>query len=123
MKLSEVKGKRVFDVMADLVDPLANIATSEAVKRAFSASDRPKGMTDGEFAIKRLRDSAPTIIREHRHDVVNVLSSIAGVTPEEYEKDMTMMSLLMDIMELLGDDDFLAFLGSTQTVMQGLQSI
>lgn len=119
MKLSEVKGERVFDVMAELVDPIANIATSDVIKKAFDGSED----SDGEYStINRLRKSAPEIIKKHKNDVVRVLSSIAGVSPEEYEDNMTLMSLWTDVMELLGDDDFLAFLGSTQTMMQGLQS-
>ena len=35
MRLSDIKGDRVFDVIADIIDPIANIASDETASALF----------------------------------------------------------------------------------------
>lgn len=122
MKLSEVKGERVFDVIASLIDPVANIATSDEFREVTKPKKCPDGVEPSEFMAGRIKECVPSFIRSHKDDVVAILSTIAGIDPEDYEKDMTIMSLWSDVMELLGDEDFVAFLSSAQAMMGGLRS-
>lgn len=122
MKLSEVKGDRVFDVMADLIPPLCSIATDKEVKGLLKKRNCPKGMDPRDFMIKRIQQAGPKIIKSHKDDVIDVLCIIGGVDREEYVRDMTLMSLWSDVMELFGDEDFMAFLASANIVTGGSPS-
>ena len=35
MRLSDIQGERVFDVIADIIDPIANIAEDDAASAMF----------------------------------------------------------------------------------------
>lgn len=122
MKLSEVKGDRVFDVMADLIPPLCSIATDKQVKALFKQRNCPKGMDPRDFMLKRIQQAGPKIIKGHKDDVIDVLCVIGGVSREEYVADMTLMSMWGDMMELFNDEDFISFLASANIVAGGSQS-
>ena len=122
MKLSEVKGERVFDVMADLIPPLCSLATDKDVKALLKRRNVPKGMDPRDFVLKRVQQAGPKIIKGHKDDVIDVLCIIGGIDRAEYVKDMTLMSLWGDVMELFGDEDFISFLASANIVTGGSPS-
>ena len=41
MKLSDIQGDRVFDVIADIIDPIANIAEDEKASAMFRREKLP----------------------------------------------------------------------------------
>lgn len=112
MKLSEVRGERVFDVVADIIDPLAAIATCPEAKEMLSGMDCPEGADPREWRMGRIRQTLPKLIREQKANVVAILASIGGVKPEDYMRDMTLGSLMADIIELLNDEAFSDFFTS-----------
>lgn len=122
MKLSDVKGERAFDVIAELVVPVANLAESEDVKALMTPKRKPKGLTAEQFMLQRVKEALPSIVREHKGDVVAILAAIAGVTPEEYVEGMSLPSLITDVIDLMTDDAFTAFLASQDTNGVGGQS-
>lgn len=111
MRLSEIKGERVFDVIADIIGPCCNIAQDEGVSSLFDRSvKRPEGMSAKDFALERVKESMPTLLRNHKDDLVAILSAIEGVTTDEYMDGLTMPKLIQGVFEMLTDDDLLAFL-------------
>lgn len=104
MRLSDVKGERTLDVIADLVDPVANIATDEKVLAAIKG-----GKGDTAASLKAV---VPMLLKTHKEDVLAILAAIKGVTPKKYAADMTLASVLGDCYELLTDSEFLGFLSS-----------
>ena len=111
MRLSEIRGERVFDVIADIIEPCCNIAQDEAASQLFDRSkERPEGMSARDFALCRVKESLPTLMRSHKDDVVAILSSIEGVDPDEYRESLTMPKLVQGVFEMLTDEDLLAFL-------------
>jgi hypothetical protein len=120
MKLSEVKGERVFDVIADIVEPVVAIATSDEFKALFDQS-AVAGMDEG--AVKdHIVKSIPALIRNHREEAVTILAAIGGVSREEYVDSMTFPSLLADVTELMTDDVFTDFLSSASPMVGQAQS-
>lgn len=109
MRLSEVKGERTLDVMAAIVEPCANIVQDSEVRKAMVAG---KGKDKTTVAAERLKKVVPLIAVKHRSDALAILSSIEGVTSEEYVAELTMPKLLSDVYELVTDEAFLAFLPS-----------
>lgn len=110
MRLSDIRGERVFDVIADIMDPVYNIATDPEASKLFRREGRPEGMEAREWALRRAKESLPPLMREHKADMVAILATLEGQTPEEYAEGLTMPTLLKGIYEMLTDEDLLAFL-------------
>lgn len=111
MRLSEIKGERVFDVIADIIEPACNIAQDEDAASLFDRSrKRPDGMSAKDFALERVKASMPKLMRSHKDDLVAIMSAIEGVSADEYRESLTMQKLIQGVYEILTDDDLLAFL-------------
>ena len=104
MKLSDIKGDRVLDVIAELVVPIANIAMDENAARLFKRETLPEGKTAKAFVIERFKAGIPPLIKEHKSDLVCILATLEGVTAEEYLDNMTLVKLTKDFMDLITDD-------------------
>lgn len=115
MKLSEVKGDRVLDVIADVIDPIANIAQDKDVAAMFKREAVPEGMEAREFFAARMRAGMPALLKGHKSDIITILATIEGVAPEQYAASLNLAKLFTDVMELLTDDAFVNFLSSSET--------
>ena len=115
MKLSEIQGERVFDVIADIIDPIANIATSESASTLFKREKCPDGMTAKAFMAQRIRKALPTLLREHKADIITILSAIEGISAEAYKKSLNLAKLMQDTGELLTDEAFSELFVSAQS--------
>ena len=113
MKLSEIEGERVLDVIADLIEPMGRIAENEA----FRELTKPKKLAEGEDATEaffgRVREQLPSIIRENKADVISILATLNGASAEEYEKGLTVGALLKDVIDIMTDEETFAFLASS----------
>lgn len=103
LRLSDVKGERVFDVIAEIIDPIAEIAGDEQVTAPFNAT-----MSREEF-VQALRTSVPRLVGAHRDALCTILGSIQGVTKDEYLSTLTMQKLITDVYEVLTDDELMGF--------------
>lgn len=111
MRLSEIKGERVFDVIADIIEPACNIAQDKEAAKLFDRSEkRPDGMSAKDFALQRVKASMPSLMRNHKDDLVTILAAIEGVDKGEYMDGLTMPKLVQGVFEILTDEDLLAFL-------------
>lgn len=115
MKLSDIKGDRVLDVIADIIDPIANIAQDKDVTAMFKRKVVPDDMKARDFFAERMRKGMPALLKGHKHDVIAILAAIEGVTPEKYTDTLNLAKLFTDAMELMTDDAFLDFLSSQKT--------
>ena len=106
MKLSDIQGERVFDVIADIIDPIANIAEDDAASALFKREKLPDGMTAKAFLIKRARKSLPALFKGHKGDIIAILSAIGGVSEEQYKSELNPIILMQDATELLSDEAF-----------------
>lgn len=115
MKLSNIRGDRVLDVIADVIDPIANIAQDKDVAAMFERKAVPEGMEARDFFAQRMRRGLPVLLKDHKADIIAIMAAIEGVTPEEYTDTLDLAKLFTDIMELLTDNAFLDFLSSSKT--------
>ena len=106
MKLSDIKGERTLDVIADIIDPIANIAEDETASALFKREKLPQGMTANQFLIQRARKAVPALLKGHKKDIIAILAAIDGTTPEEYTDSLNLVRLTKDCVELLTDDAF-----------------
>lgn len=106
MRLSDIKGDRVFDVIADIIDPIANIASDETASALFKREKLPEGMTAKSFLMKRARKAVPALLKGHKSDIITVLSTIEGVSAGDYRESLTLAKLMKDTAELMTDEAF-----------------
>lgn len=115
MKLSDIKGDRVLDVIADIIDPIANMVQDEDVAAMFKREAVPDGMEARDFFAKRMRKGLPVLLKSHKADIIAIMAAIEGVTPGQYAASLDFPKLFTDVMELVTDDAFLNFLSSPET--------
>lgn len=115
MRLSDIQGERVFDVIADIIDPIANIAEDDAASALFKREKLPDGMTVKQFATQRARKALPALLKGHKGDIIAILASIEGVSAESYNGSLNLVKLMRDTTELLTDDAFTALFLSAQS--------
>ena len=115
MKLSDIKGYRVLDVIADIIDPIANMVQDKDVAAMFKREAVPEGMDARDFFAKRMCKGLPVLLKGHKADIIAVMAAIEGVTPEQYAESLDFPKLFTDVMELVTDDAFLNFLSSSET--------
>lgn len=115
MKLSDIKGDRVLDVIADTIDPIANMVQDKDVAAMFGRKAVPDGMDARDFFAERMRKGLPVLLKGHKADIIAILAAVEGVTPGQYAESLDFPKLFTDVMELVTDNAFLDFLSSSGT--------
>lgn len=115
MRLSDIKGERTLEVIADIIDPIANIAEDEEASALFKREKLPDGMTAKKFLLQRARKSAPALLKGHKEDIIAILAAIEGTTPDEYAGALNLVKLIKDTVDLLTDEAFGALFISAQS--------
>ena len=115
MKLSDIRGDRVLDVIADIIDPIANMVQDKDVAAMFEREAVPDGMEAREFFAERMRKGLPALLKGHKADIIAIMAAIEGVTPEQYAALLDLPKLFTDIMDIVADDALLDFLSSSGT--------
>lgn len=115
MRLSDIKGDRTLEVIADIIDPIANIAEDEVASSMFKREKLPEGMTAKKFLMKRVRKSMPVLLKGHKADIIAILSAIEGVSAEEYAGALNLVKLIKDCADLMTDEAFMELFISAQS--------
>ena len=110
VKLSDIRGERTIDVVADLIVPVSRIAKDPNAKAAFASKKTPKGMSAQDFFLERMSEILPTLLKDHKEDFIEIMATLEGVTPAEYAESLNLGKLFSDIISLLTDDAFTDFL-------------
>ena len=104
MRLSDIKGDRTLEVIAEIIDPIANIAEDEEASAMFKREKLPEGMTPKKFMLKRVRKSLPVLLKEHKADIIAILGAIDGSGPEAYTGTLNLVKLIKDCTDLMTDE-------------------
>lgn len=115
MRLSDIKGDRTLEVIAEIIDPIANIAEDEEASAMFKREKLPDGMTAKKFLLKRIRKSLPVLLKGHKADIILILSAIDGSDPMEYSRTLNLVKLFKDCTDLLTDEAFMELFISAQS--------
>jgi hypothetical protein len=89
-KLSEIKGEEALDVLAEIIEPAAEIFTDEAVKKA---------LTEGKNKLEAVK----VVLKNHKKAVIAVMAALEGVAAEEYQPQL--LALPAMLLEVLNDPE------------------
>ena len=111
MKLSELKGEKAVEVIADLIAPITNIAEDQKNLQLFHAEKR-EGETAREAGVRDFKEKIPNLLKTHKQDVLAILCAVNGANPE----DLSLMDIFKGAIDLVNDQDFMSlFLSSVST--------
>lgn len=112
MRLSNVKGERTFEVIADIIEPVYRIAQDEAAVEMLSPKPCPEGEDPKRFMARRLVAGVPALLRSHKGDLVAIMAAIEGENAEEYAASLDLAKLVASLTELVSDPALMGFLAS-----------
>lgn len=110
MKLSDISGDKTIDALAELIEPVSNIAMDEKVAKILKKKQVPDGVDKKDFAMSIIKSNFPSIIKNHKNDIIKIMSVLSGVTEKEYTDSLTIPKFIKDVTELFTDEDFVGFL-------------
>lgn len=87
-RLEDFKGDEAWDVIIELVDPIAEIATDEDVKKAIT--------TD-------LKSAAKAIVKNHKAAATTVLAVLSERDPEELRATINPIDIMAGVLSILQD--------------------
>jgi len=96
MKLSEIKGERALEVIADLIDPISRLLKDDMFKKKVQGDNR--------------LDAVKYLLKNHQRDVIEILALINDADPKTYAPSL--IELPMMLMDLLSDPDVMSLFGS-----------
>lgn len=88
-KLSEIKGEEALDVLAEIIEPAAEIFTDENVKKALKSESRIK--------------AAKIILKDHKKAILTLMAALEETPVEEYKP--TLLALPALIIGVLNDPE------------------
>lgn len=122
MKLSEINLDESMDVICDILAPISNITSDEALISAMKKRVKPDSkMSRNELYTLVLRYYAellPYLLKDHREDVIMILAKVNLTTPEEYRKK-NLLEFVEDVKETLADPVIQSLFTSAQTKGKG----
>ena len=96
MRISEVRGEKAVDMLADLLDPITEIASDATVKEAVVNGSRI--------------DAVRTILKSHKKQVLKILAILDEENPDTYSPSLP--EIPMKILEFFNDPVFAPFFSS-----------
>ena len=115
MRLSDIKGDRTLEVIAEIIDPICNIVEDKEAMTMFRREKLPEGMEPKKFLMKRARKSLPALLKKHKGDIIAVLAAIEGVPAKQYQGALNLVKLFKDATDLLTDEAFAELFISAQS--------
>lgn len=111
MKLSELKGERAVEVIADIIAPIVNIVQDQKNLQLFRGVKK-EGETDYEMAVRDFKVKIPKLLKSHKKDVLDILCAINDSKPN----DLSVVDIIKGAIELTNDQDFISlFLSAVNT--------
>lgn len=110
MKLSEIKGEAAIDFVANVIDPMCELASDPNVRALFAREKVPEGTDAKDVFINSLKVTLPKILKDHKKAVIEILAATNGCDPAEYSESLTLSTLIADVVALVTDEDAISFL-------------
>jgi phosphohistidine phosphatase SixA len=98
MKLAEFKGNDAIEVIADLIEPIAEIASDPACEGLFKVTP-VKGESKRTTSAKHLGKYVPVLLKSHKPEVLKIVALLNGKDANEmnaFQMAGALLSVLMD---------------------------
>lgn len=112
MRISDIKGEAVIDLIADIIEPVANIATDPKMQEIMKTEQVPEGTDVRALAVDRLKRNVPKLIKSHKADVIAILATLEGVPVDIYTERLNLATLIRDVTEVFNDPELVGFFTS-----------
>lgn len=96
MKLSEIKGEKAIEVIAEIIEPATEIMTDTEFRDIARKRNIPKAVS--------------VALKNHKKSVLTILAALDGEDPEHYEP--TLLSLPAKLLELFNDPELMELFSS-----------
>jgi hypothetical protein len=93
MKLSDYRGEEALDVLADIIEPLSLILADKEIRDLAGKKGTP--------ALTYVKP----IIKNHKKEIIQILARLEGESVEEYEPKITLLTLPMQVVDLINDPE------------------
>lgn len=90
MKLSDIKGERALDVLADMIEPVAEIMGDKEISAILQSGKAP---------IKAIK----LALKNHKRAVLDMMAAIDGEDPETYQPSIFVLP--KRLLDLLNDPE------------------
>ena len=107
MKLSEIQGERAIEVIADLVEPVADIAMDKSLKDVFKVKVG-EGETAEEAAARTIKAKVPYMLKHHKKQIAQILGVLEDVDPEK----LNILQIIKGVTEMLNDEALMQLFSS-----------
>ena len=104
MKLSELKGERAVEVIADLIAPITNIARDADNLKLFH-NKLQDGETVRDAGIRLFQERIPVLVKTHKTDILDIISAVNGCDGAE----MSILDIVNSLVDLSNDKEFMSF--------------
>lgn len=118
MKLGEIKGERAVETIAEIIEPIANIAVDPDTSKLFFM-ERKEGETQRESAIRNFSEKIPDLLKTHKKDILAILCAVNNTEPE----DLKLIDIIRGTIDLANDQDFLSLFLSVADSKDGTPPI
>lgn len=100
MKLSEIKGERAIEIIADLIDPVSVIASDDEFRKLLEAD-------------KKI-DAVKHLLKQHSKEVLTCMAILNDEDPKEYSPSFVTLPAML--LELLNTPELVELFYSGETV-------
>lgn len=98
MKISDYKGEEALDVLAELIEPAAEIMSDKDIAGFARNGNRV-------MLIK-------TLIKNHKAEVIEVMAILEREDPKQYAKKVNLFTLPKKLLEVFNDPDVMSLFTS-----------
>ena len=101
MRLSDLKGERAIEVIADLIAPIANIAADAENLKLFH-NKKLEGETVEEAGLRLMKEKLPILLKTHKRDILDIICAVNGSVPD----DLSLIDIFSEATDLMNDKEF-----------------
>jgi hypothetical protein len=98
MKLSEVKGEKALDMLADLIEPIMEIIEDKEVSKILKSRHNKDKADSTKIILGRAVSAA---IKNHKKAVITILATLDDIPVDQYECNL--LSLPKKMMDIIND--------------------
>jgi len=102
MKITDFKNEDAIELIADLIEPTANIFSDKDIQKAIGAG-------------KSKLIVAKMALKTHKDDIMTILATLNGQDVKDY--NCNPISVLKDLLAILDDAELMDFFSEQQAIM------